>query len=419
MDSAPKIVEHFFRHEYGRIVALLTRSLGTRHLNSIEDWVQSAMSRALATWPRTGIPADPAAWLYRTARNLANDSFRRERIADQVLSSPEVAQEQAKSTSEPSIHFEDEVGDETLRLLFLCCHPAIPAESRVALALKTVSGFSIPEIANALLTTHANAEKRVHRAKQRLQSGDLTLTELNNAAVSERLETVRSTIYLIFNEGFAATQGTISVRQDLCEEAIRLANMLAQHPICQSPSTFALLALLRMHAARLYSRIDSQGDVVLLADQDRTLWDWAMIREAMSWMERSATGDQLSRYHIEATIAWEHCRAVRWEETDWQRVTECYELLLQHFPTPMIRLNHAISISYLENVQRGRTFLLAIPDADRKRLRPWWDCAMAQMFQRESNTRQAISHWRDGLALAQNGAHRTFIESQLKKLEAV
>ncbi len=411
------LVEHFFRHEYGRIVALLTRSLGARHLDLIEDVVQSALSRALIAWPRSGPPDDPSGWLYRTAKNLAIDALRRERTAARLWSKVSMASETAIEAAEITVDFADEVGDEPLRLLFLCCHPAIPPESRVALALKTVSGFSTREIAIGLLTTTANVEKRLSRAKERLRETGLELIETNPQMVLERLESVLSTIYLIFNEGFAASHGEQVVRRDLCDEAIRQARMLAHHGLGQSPATWALLGLFLMHVARLDTRVDSQGAIVLLGAQDRSQWNWELVKEAMHWMQLSATGDELSRYHIEASIAWEHCRVGNLEQTDWNQVTRLYEMLVERFATPMIRLNHAIALSYAANVDAGLAGLFAIRTEDRQCLRPWWDCALAQLYQRQLNSRRALFHWRDALALATNGGQRTFIQSQIIRWE--
>ena len=418
MDSTTQLVEHFFRHEYGRLVAFLVRDLGARNLELAEDVVQSALSRALVSWPRSGTPTDRSAWLFRTAKNLAIDSLRRQKLADhfrEVANQQTDAYEEASGTSP---RFDSEIGDETLRLLFLCCHPAIAVESQVALALKTVSGFGVHEIAHGLQTTSATIEKRLTRAKEKLREHRLELGELTSAAILERLDAVLSTIYLIFNEGHSATCGNSPIRLDLCLEAIRLAKMVAAHPLCGSPSAQALVALLLLHAARLNGRLDTAGSVVLLAEQDRTVWDGRLIREAMSYAQHAAQGNELSRYHIEAGIAWEHCRAASIAETDWARIVDLYALLLKRFATPMIQLNAAIARSYLEGPGEAKQFLLTMDDVDRKRLRPWWDCGMAQLHERLGQPQQAIGHWKDALALANAEPQRHFIRRQIERLTA-
>ncbi|XZE20829.1 RNA polymerase sigma factor [Pirellulaceae bacterium SH449] len=279
MTSTSELVEHFFRHEYGRFVALLIRDLGGRNLELAEDVVQSAMSRALVTWPRSGTPTDPSAWLFRTARNLAIDALRRQKRQQNTGATDGVSVSNEITILEAELlRFESEIGDETLRLLFLCCHPAISVESQVALALKTVSGFGVQEIASGLQTSSATIEKRLTRAKEKLREYEIDFSELTSAAIIERLEAVLSTIYLIFNEGYATSSGENAIRLDLCWEAIRLGKMVAEHPLCGSPAAQALVALMLLHLARMKGRLDRDGVVVLLAEQDRDLWDGSLIR---------------------------------------------------------------------------------------------------------------------------------------------
>lgn len=414
MNASLDLVEHYFRHEYGRLVGLLTSQLGARNMELAEDVVQSALSRALSVWPRQGIPQDPSAWLYRTAKNLAIDEFRRQQVAKRVLD-----ERACNSADGPDaeLNFDNEIGDETLRLLFLCCHPAIPPESQVAFSLKTVSGFSIQEIASGLMTTVDNVEKRLSRAKSRLREASVELRELQTADTLARIESVLSTVYLIFNEGYSATAGNSPIRDDLCEEAIRLARMLANHRECACPSAFGLLGLLLLHAARRNGRLDSQGCLVLLADQDRSLWDWELIRESMQWMQHSACGTELSRYHIEAAIAWEYVRAANFYATNWIRIEALYSMLMARFSTPMIRLNAAIACSYAESPERGREKLLAMSGTERKLLRPWWDCCMAQLYERMANLTTSLGYWKDALALAPGESQKSFIRNQIDRVQ--
>jgi RNA polymerase sigma-70 factor (ECF subfamily) len=324
---------------------------------------------------------------------------------------------EAEVQQELDVAVDSAIGDETLRLLFLCCHESIPAESRVALALKTVGGFSVKEIASGLLTTADNIEKRLGRARERLRQDRQSLTELTTTGVAQRLETVLSTVYLIFNEGYSASQGQTPLRRDLCDEALRQSHMLAAHPICGQPASCALHALLLLHSARLDSRLTPDGQVVLLADQNRESWNWDNVRSALEWLRRSATGTQLSRYHIEAAIAWEHCRAPDFAATDWKRIAECYERLVHEWSTPMIRLNQAIAVSYAQSAEQGIQLLLAIDAVQRRPIRPWWDCALAQMYQRSGAIALALAHWRDALALAVGPAQRDVIAKHLGELE--
>jgi RNA polymerase sigma factor (sigma-70 family) len=417
VNSTSRLVEHFFRHEYGRLVALLTRDLGVRNLELAEDVVQSAMSRALVAWPRSGTPTDPSAWLFRTAKNLAIDILRRGKLEQGFLEAASNQSEEPLANLATLPQFENEIGDETLRLLFLCCHPSIPPDSQVALALKTVSGFGLNEIALGLLTTSSNIEKRLTRAKEKMREQHLELIEMTSEDVVERSEAVLSTIYLIFNEGHAATTGDVAIRRDLCWEAIRLAKMVAAHPVANSAAAQALVALLLLHTARMDGRLDNDGGLVLLAQQDRTRWDGALIREAMAYAQNAVCGSELSRYHIEAAIAWEHCRASDFSSTHWSRIVSLYGLLLERFATPMIRLNAAVARSCIEGPEVGLALLLKLDDSERKRTRPWWDCCMAQLNERRGQRDSARSHWRDALALATADPQRVFIKGQIERLD--
>ncbi len=423
------LVEHFFRHEYGRLVALLTNSFGVRQLDLIEDVVQSALSKGLQTWARSGVPDDPAAWLYRTARNLAIDTFRRREIEQRVFTVVGQSVERLSSVADSQLgtsgHSTDhsarlsdtEPGDETLRLLYLCCHPSIAPESQVALALKIVGGFSVDEIANALLITKASAEKRLTRARDSLRERGTEISELTRESMLERVDSVLSTIYLIFTEGYAATVGEDPIRSDLCEEAIRLARMSNEHAWSRSPSTAALLGLLLLQSSRMDARVDADGAIVLLADQDRSCWNSGRIREAMHWMTLAADGNELTRYHIEAAIAWEHARADSFATVDWHRVTSLYQTLAMMNPGPMVRLNLVIAQSRAFGPLVGLKALEAFSDEDRRRLRPWWDCAIADVFEQLNRPKDAVAHLTDALALSTNAAQRRLIERKRERLK--
>ncbi len=239
--------------------------------------------------------------------------------------------------------------------------------------LKIVCGFSVHEIASGLLVSTSNVEKRITRAKTRLREVGEELAELSCAAMQARLDAVLLVLYLMFNEGFSASQGESVLKDDVCAEAIRLTRMLLAHPtLGQTPAVAALLALMLMHSARFCTRVDADECVVLLADQDRAAWDWSRVREGMHWMLTAARGDQLSRYHIEAAIAWEHCRASSMDSTEWPRVYQLYQHLLLVSPSPMVRLNAIIARSYCDKIEHAIEQLLSIPETDRRQLRPWW-----------------------------------------------
>ncbi|WP_010582009.1 RNA polymerase sigma factor [Schlesneria paludicola] len=407
MSEPRPLVEHFFRHEFGRIVAVLTRSLGVRRLELVEDVVQAALAQALETWSRRGVPEDPAGWLYRTARNLAIDALRRERIHVQVLS--RLADEAEREGPQLQTHFADEIGDEPLRLLFVCCHEAVPVESRVAIALRTLCGFSTAEIARALLTTEANVQKRIERARNRLCDLDVDFDTPAAPQLSSRLETVLVVVYLLFSQGCYVTHGDKPIRRDLCDEGRRLGRMLAAHPVGDIPAVHALLALMCFHMARLNARVALDGAIVLLEEQDRSTWNWSDVREGMDWLARSASGDGLTRYHVEAGIAWEHCRATSFAQTDWRRIAELYDTLERIAPSPLHSLNRAVAEAYLHGPQSGLERLAAVPPENVPANYPGWYTVIGELHFRLGQNAAAKRAWQEALELTTAQADQDFL----------
>ncbi len=319
-DPAAGLVEHFFRHEYGRLVAQLANKVGVRHIELVEDAVQSALAAALTAWVAKGLPRDPGAWLYRAACNHLIGAVRRDAGRLQLLES--AADEIARAAAEDpaATHFAGEVRDDLLRMLFACCDEVIPRESRLVLALKTLCGFSTAEIALRLFTSEANVYKRLQRARDRLResSGDQLISPPLEA-LHTRLASVHEVLYLLFNEGYLSAHAESAIRRDLCDEALRLATLLAEHSVGAVPATFALLALMHLHAARFAARVDGSGGLLLLEEQDRSLWDRERMRVGADWLARSASGDVFSRYHAEAGIAAEHCFAPSFAERAGRR----------------------------------------------------------------------------------------------------
>lgn len=426
VSSSHQLVDHFFRHESGRLVAVLTAEFGVRRLELAEDAVQHALSRALQTWGLGGVPGNPSGWLFRVARNYLIDCLRRHALELRYQNQHSAALSESIGSDDVAasvdVLADDEISDHSLRLLFLCCHPALPFESRVALALKLVGGFSVREIATALLITKANAEKRIYRAMETLREEAVELADLDYGSMQARLEAVESTLYLMFNEGYASLSNSAVLRRDVCEEAVRLCRMLVEHGNAAAqntvarPATFALLALMLMHLARFDARLSQDGAIIVMEDQDRGLWNYALIREAMDWMAASTKDQQISRYHIEAAIAWEHCRATSFASIEWQRIVELYTLLNQKYPSPMIRLNLAIASMYAIGNETGLQQLVAIDGKDRQRLRPWWDAALATVHQRLGNFNEAAAHFQDALALTDNPTLKQFFVARLEQI---
>lgn len=340
----------FFRHEYGRLVAMLVRRLGAQHLDAIEDAVQSALLAALETWPSGGAPENPSAWLFRSAYNallgaLRSDA-RRARLRERYAGEDGLAEA-------PAVYLGADVPDDLLRMLFVCCDPALPIEAQLVLALKTLCGFDVREIAERLFLTEANVYKRLARARERLRQRSrlddaFTLPELGSRATA-----VRAVLYLMFTEGHLSSHPDGAVRLELCDEAIRLTRLLADHSAGDSAETAALLALMHLHRARTPARLDPAGGLVLLEEQDRSAWSAEEIHAGLAWLERSARGEVLSRYHLEAAIAVEHCLAASFESTRWDRVLELYEQLERLAPSPLHRLNRALATAEWRGAEAG------------------------------------------------------------------
>jgi RNA polymerase sigma factor (sigma-70 family) len=349
------IGEHFFRHEYGRLVAILARRVGVRHLEAIEDAVQSALLAALETWPRGDVPENPSAWLYRAAYNHViaelRGRARRDRLVERFVV-PETGAEQG-----PDPPLAGDVRDDLLRMLFACCDDAIPVESQLVMALKTLCGFSVTEIAERLFTTEANVYKRLGRARAQLREVPFEPLDLAVEQLTRRLPSVQSILYTMFTEAHLSSQGASAIRRELCDDAKRLALVLAEHPTTATPETFALVALMHLHIARMSARQDASGGLLLLEEQDRSLFDAGEIEAGLTWLARSAEGDSFSRYHAEAGIAAEHCLAPSFGETRWDRIADSYALLERIAPSALYTLNRALAVAEWKGPSAGLAVL--------------------------------------------------------------
>lgn len=352
----PGIVDDLFRHRYGRMVAGLCRVLGPGRLDLVEDVVQEALLRALRKWPADGVPDNPEAWVFRTARNLAVDALRRRRTADRIEGELQRWAEQRDDVVPEA----PAVADDTLRLLFLCAHPAVPTDARVPLMLKTVCGFGVPAIARALLQKDATIAQRLVRAKARLQGGDVVFEVPAPHLVRERLELVLAVVYLMFNEGYRAHVGEHLVRSDLVGEAVRLGSLLLDLPETTTKEVHALLSLMLLLGARCPARTDAYGDLLTLAEQDRSLWDRRWLAAGFWHLRQSIGGDTMTPFHCEAAIASVHAAAASYPATDWGRILKEYDRLMAIAPSPIVRLNRAVALGKVEGLAAGLAELLAL-----------------------------------------------------------
>jgi RNA polymerase sigma factor (sigma-70 family) len=408
------LVEHYFRHEYGRLVSVLVRRVGLPQLEAVEDAVQGALLAALTTWLVTGVPDNPSAWLYRVAHNHLTSALRKDRGHQRILA--DTADRPSDDREEPTAPtFDGEVRDELLRMLFVCCDERIPRESRVVLALKTLCGFSVSEIAFRLFTSEANVYKRLARARERLRQDDVDTQTPSLEALHSRLPSVHSVIYLLFNEGYLSIGAEQAIRAELCEEAIRLGTLLAAHPVGATPPTFALLALMHLHAARLASRRDGAGGLLLLEEQDRSLWDAEHLRQGATWLERAAHGDVFGRFHAEAGIAAEHCFAESFAGTRWNEIADLYAMLERIDPSPIHTLNRAVALAEAQGPKAGLALLDGVVPPTWLDGHYLWDAVLADLHRRVGNTSMAKGHRDQALAAAPSAAVRQLLERRLTK----
>jgi len=410
-----QLVEHLFRHESGKMVATLTGIFGIEHWNLAEDVVQEALARALQTWPYRGVPENPAAWIMRASRNLALDVVRREKVFR--AKEAEITRLMERDGSEPqtAVFLEHEIADDRLRMMFVCCHPVIPPEAQVALALKTLCGFSVPEISHAFLTTEAAIAKRLTRAKQKIQEAQIPFEIPTNDELTRRLDSVLHSLYLLFNEGYKASSGENLVREELCDEAIRLTQLLAQHRAGNQPKTHALLALMLLNAARIPAREDDKGNLLRLEEQDRSLWEQGMIARGMFHLHKSTAGAEISEYHLQAGIAACHATAIDYKSTDWAKILSLYDRLIEFDDSPVVALNRAVAVANVRGPEAGLQTLRAIRDREKLDSYYLFYSVIGELEMRLSNHAAAAKQFRKAFELAETKSERAFL---LKRVQA-
>jgi RNA polymerase sigma factor (sigma-70 family) len=413
--DVPGLVDHLFRREAGRMVAYLTRLFGLGRLNLAEDVVQDTLYQALTTWSMRGLPDNPSAWLMRVARNRAIDLIRRDDHFSDLA--PELARLQQAEAAADEPASEREIRDDQLRMMFACCHPGLSTEVQITVILKTLCGFSVTEIANALLASEDSIEKRLGRARKFLREAG-TFEELTNPSdLHERVEAVYQAIYLLFNEGYHGSQSERTVREDLCYEALRLALLLSEHPVAARPATFALVALFCFDAARLRGRVDAEGFLIPLEQQDRSTWDQELIGQGFRYLERSATEALVSAFHLEAGIAAFHSGAPAYERTDWPRIVELYDRLYDLKPTPIVALNRAIAVGQARGPAAGLHELETIPARPMLKEYPFYPAALGEFHRQAGHTAAARACFEQALRLARNSSETRYLERKLAAVQ--
>lgn len=417
--SASDLVEHLFRQHAGRMLATLTRLLGSRHLALAEEVVQEALATALQQWPFQGVPENPSAWLIQVAKNRALDRLRRDRaFAERERDVAATFEARASTAIGGGPGVSRPFADDELCMMFMACHPDIPRESRIALTLKTVGGFSVPEIARAFLAQEATIAQRLVRVKKLVRERDIPLDLPDRREMPERLDSVLEVLYLMFNEGYAAHAGESLVRHDLVDEAIRLTRMLARHPDTETPKTHALLALMLLQAARIPARQGAAGELFVLEDQDRRLWDRALIADGLRHLDASARGEVVSAYHLQAGIAAAHAVAPAYEATDWTEIVSLYDALLDVEPTPIVALNRAIAVAKARGAEAGLHALAGLRDDPTLSRYYLFHATLGELSREAGDLAAAARHYEAALTLPCSEPARRFLRNKLAILGA-
>ena len=396
------------------MVATLTGIFGTEHLTLAEDVVQEALARALQTWPFYGVPQNPSAWIMRASRNLALDVVRRQKVFREKEAEIVRLIERPLPTPDESAFADQEIADDRLRMMFVCCHPVVPADAQAALALNTLCGFSVTEISRAFLLTDAAMAKRLTRAKQKIREAKVPFEIPIGDELARRLDGVLQALYLLFNEGYKASGGDRLVRTELCFEAIRMMSFLVEHPAGNQPSVHALLALMLFNAARLDSRSDDEGNLLLLQEQDREKWNPALIGRGMSHLGRSAVGDALTQYHLQAAIAACHCAAPDYESTDWNQILALYDRWVAIDSSPLVALNRAIAVANVHDPAGGIRAVQAIRDRSKLESYHLYHAVLGEFEARLGRNAAAAESFRRALELAETKAEQAFLRKRLQ-----
>ena len=411
-DSTGPLVEHFFRHEYANLIAVLCRAFGLNRIELVEDMVQAAMVQAITAWRQSGLPDNPAGWIHRVAKNRILDHLRREKIHQTAMA---MSGQSVESENQILDHWLDdrELPDSLLRMMFVCCHPMLERRTQIALTLKILGGFGLREIASGLLMSEESVKKRIQRAKKSLAEQNVQLEMPARDELQSRLTVVHEVLYLMFNEGYSTSHGDRAIRDDICEEATRLCHLLCENRFGNN-ETGALLALMLFHAARLESRVRDDGAAILLSDQDRSKWDQRLIRAGEHWLHRCRPPTH--RFHLEASIALLHCKAQSVDDTRWEIIVQLYDRLLGLVDSPVYVLNRAVAMGQCGKFSKALEELESIRQHPKMENYFLLDCAEARIHELSGNHQASFKAWRRALQQPIADHQRRWLEEKLSNL---
>jgi len=415
-----QLTDHLFRHESGKMVSVLTKIFGTENLETAEDVVQQTFIDAINVWKLKGIPENPSAWLFRVAKNKAIDIIRRNKHSVQYdFSNSErmlLTSEYTMSITMNNFWKDELIKDDLLRMMFACCHPKISQENQITLILKTLCGFSTAEIAKTFLAPEDTISKRLYRTKEFFRENKIPFTIPSVNELRNRTNTVLNAIYLLFNEGYNSTNAEQLIREDLIDQAMMLCKLLTENYHTQLPEVFALMALMCFHAARSESRLTPEGEIILLPYQDRSKWNKELIELGNEYMNKAAFGNEISTYHLEAAIAFEHCTAESFSKTNWARILELYEWLCKISSSPVLELNKAVAVMQVHGAQSALEALKEI--SDKKKLETFYlyHSLLGEIYSRLNNYVYAKDFFETAMKLTQSETEKKMLRDKIVAL---
>lgn len=413
-----QLVDHLFRHESGKMVSVLSRVLGLENLETAQDIVQDTLLQAMTTWSYNMIPENPSAWLHRVARNKAIDHLRRQKKLKEIR--PEysylLTSQQELESAINNLFLENEIQDSQLRMMFACSHPVITEESQIALILKTLCGLNSGEIARAFLTSEDNIDKRIYRAKEKIRQERIELNVPQGNELPVRLDVVLKALYLVFNEGYSSSQPDHLIREDLCQEAMRLVFILTTHRATNVPRTNALLSLMCFQASRLAARLDDKGNIILLKHQDRSKWYQPLIKKGITYLEIATENFEPSPYHLEAAIASLHAVAPSFDKTDWRSIHDLYETLYKLNPAPVVAMNKAIASAYATDRERALIELLQIKGLENYYL---YHTSVGEIYFELEQRDMAKKYYEAALSLTSSTQEQQLLRNKIKICDIV
>jgi RNA polymerase sigma factor (sigma-70 family) len=407
-----KLVDHLFRHEAGKMVAVLARVFGFKNIEQAEDIVHDTILKALETWKFGKIPENPQAWLYKAAKNKALDILRRQQLKYKIDNDIAYLLK-SEYTLAPTLNemfTENEIKDSQLRMMFACCNKTFSTEVQITLMLKTLCGLSTKEIGNAFLSTEDTISKRLYRTKEKIREENINLDYPGAEAMTQSVDAVLKALYLMFNEGYSSSHPEKLIREDLCEEAMRLCILLSENPKTNLPQTNALLAMMCFHVSRFNARLDDRGMIILLKDQDRRQWNYFMIEKGNEYIDQSAKGEMVHDFHIEAAIASVHANARTYEQTNWKLILNLYTLLWNRTRNPMVTLNRSLALGEVEGYDMAIAELVKMKGFSEN---CYYNTTLAELYLRSGNKVKAKEHLGKALSLTSSNAEIELIRRKL------